>query len=102
MLEFFKNLETVDMEMIGEDIDTADVTTATPLEDKFRTKLLEVIKTKLNREIKINAVTDPQVIAGMILRFGGLSLNGSLQHMIREKGTEVKGQIEKGLLKIKE
>ncbi len=96
--EFLDSLEKVDMAMISEDVDTADVLTAIPLSTELSQRLSGILKKKLNREINLNASVDKKIISGIILRFGTLSLNGSLQNMIKETGLGIKEKLEKGLL----
>ncbi len=98
--EFLDSLEKVDMTMIGEEVNTAEIITATPIVDKLKTRLAEILKKKLNRTITINSTVDNKIIAGTLLKFGGLSLDGSLHAMIKEKTNEVKEKIERGLLKL--
>ena len=57
-----------------------------------------ILKRKLERDISINVTEDKSVLAGIIVKFGTLTLDGSLLNMITEKGVEVKEKIEKGLL----
>ena len=54
---------------------------------------------KLERTIKLNLSQDSTIISGILLRFGSLTLNGSLRHMLQEKGNNLKEQLDKGLLK---
>jgi F0F1-type ATP synthase delta subunit len=96
--EFFQNLEKVDMSMVPEEIDAADVVAALPLADQMKNRLADILKGKLNRTIKINTEVDNKIIGGIILRFGSLALNGSLQYLLKEKGMEAKERLEKGLL----
>lgn len=96
--EFLDNLEKVDMAMISSDVDTADVITAVPLPEHLKNKLADVLTKKLEREVGINATEDEKIISGIILRFGTLSLNGSLEDMIKEAGLVIKENLEKGLL----
>ncbi len=96
--EFIENLVKMDMEMIGEEIKTADVVTASPLTEKMRNRLSETLLSKLGRTLEITASTDEKILSGMILRFGSLALDGSLKNMVRESATGLKEKLEKGLL----
>lgn len=98
--EFFEGLEDVDMEMIKEDITTVDIITASPLPDNLKARLSEIIKKKLTHEVTMNNVIDEKIIAGILLKFGSLSLNGSLANMLKEKSLEIKDRHEKGLLEV--
>jgi F0F1-type ATP synthase membrane subunit b/b' len=96
--EFISSLESVDMSMVAAEINTVDVITTIPLADKFRTRLDELLKKKLDRELKYNMTQDTKINSGIILRFGSLTLNGSLAYALQEKGMQVKELLEKGLL----
>ena len=96
--DFLNDLEEVDMEMITEDTTSAEVTVSGPLADKLKNRLSEILKKKLNREILLNIEEDKKIISGMVLKFGSLSLNGSLKYLLEDKGTEVKEKLERGLL----
>ena len=97
LAEFFERLDGVDMEMILPEVDKAGIATALAIEEKDKNRLAEILKKKLNRPIKIDASTDPKVIAGAVLQFGSLKLDGSLQSAIRDAGAVFKDKLEKGL-----
>ena len=61
--EFIENLIKMDMEMITEDIKTAEVVTASPLSESMRNRLSEALLKKLNRAILINATADSKVLS---------------------------------------
>jgi len=96
--EFLDGVAETDMDMIGEEIESIDVVTATPLEEKFKTKLSDTLKKKLDRVITINLSVDEKIISGMVIKFGSLSLDGGLKHLLEDKGVDVKEKLEKGLL----
>lgn len=97
--EFLDSLQKVDMDMIDSKLTSADIVTASCLEDKLKGQLKEILERKLNRTLEINYSEDKKIVGGVILRFGGLALDGSLVHLLKEKGVEVKDKAEKGLLK---
>jgi len=96
--EFYEDLHDVDVSMITEDIRTAEVTISEPLTDKLRNQLSALLKERLNRSVELDIKIDPSIISGMILKFGSLTLNGSLKYMLDEKGVEVKDKLDKGLM----
>jgi len=96
--EFLERLTGVDMDMIGQEVNSAGIVTASELEDKDKNRLADILKKKLNRSIKIEASTDPKVISGVVLQFGSLKLDGSLQNSIRDTGATMKEKIERGLM----
>jgi len=92
--EFIGNLEKMDMSKIGPEINTIDIVTVHPVEEEIKVKLAGIVKTKLQREVKVNVATDPKVIGGMVLKFGSLALDGSLQNFIKEKAIALKQKVE--------
>jgi len=96
--EFITNLENVDMSMVAAEIDTVDIITTIPLADKFKDRLHDLLKKKLDREFKYNMTQDTKINSGIVVRFGSLTLNGSLAYALQEKGMMVKELLEKGLL----
>ncbi len=96
--EFIDSLAKMDMEMIGEEIKTAEVVTASAITERMRNRLSETLLSKLGRTIEVTATSDPKILSGMILRFGSLAIDGSLKNMVRESATGLKEKLEKGLL----
>lgn len=96
--EFIENLAKIDMEMIGADITTAEVISAAGLSDSLKNRLSDVLQKKLNRTIQVSVKSDPAVLSGLILKFGSLSLDGSLKNMIDENSIDIKEKLDKGLL----
>jgi len=96
--DFLDELKEIDMSMITEDLTSADVVVSEPLTDNFKNRLSDVLKQKLGRVIQFNVTVDESIISGIVLKFGSLSLNGSLQYLLDDKGTEIKEKLEKGLL----
>ena len=98
--EFLENLLNVDMEMIQEDVKTAEIISTLPFSEKFQKRLAEILMKKLGRKVEIKTQEDKVLVAGVILKFGGLSLDGSFIAMLKEKAEDVKDRIERGLIKI--
>ena len=96
--EFLQRLEGVDMDMIAPEVDSAEIVTALAIEETNKNQIADILKKKLKRPIKVNALLDPKVVSGVILQFGGLKLDGSLQSAIRDMGIVLKEKIEKGLM----
>lgn len=99
--EFLADLKQVDMTMIDEKLSSMDIVTAAPLSERYRNLLSEILREKLGRDIQVNVNVDPAILGGMVLKFGTLSLDGSLLARLHKKAEEVKEKLEKGLLKLK-
>lgn len=93
--EFIDKLKQVDMNRIGLDIKTADVVSATVLPEVLLAQIAQVLTDKLSRDIKLNSKTDSKLIGGVVLMFGSLQLDGSLQSALRESANALKQQVEK-------
>jgi len=96
---FLDGLESVDMEVISEDVKTAEAVTAMPLPEKYRNRLSDILQKKLGRVIQVEIREDKKIINGMILKFGSLSLDGSLANVLKGKAEELKEKIDKGMIK---
>ena len=96
--EFLSDMENVDMEMIGDDVTSLDVVTARPLADKFEQRLNDILYSKLERKFQVNKEVQLELIGGILLKFGTLSLDGTLKSLLRNTAEEVKEKLEKGLL----
>ena len=100
--EFIENLGQVDMSMISDDVVIAEVITAAPMDSKFKNRLSDVLQKRLSRVITIQESIDRKMISGMLLRFGNLKLDGSLRNSMKERGTEIKEKLEKGIIHLEE
>jgi len=96
--EFLSDLKSLDMEMIGDEVTSAEVVTAQKFDEKLISQLKSVLKEKLGRDVEVKATEDKEIIGGIILRFGSLRVDLSFKTIIPETGSAVKEKIEKGIL----
>ena len=96
--EFLKDLEGVDTEVIAKDVDTTDIMTVRPLPEPTQRKFADLLTKKLGRPIKINNILDDKMVGGILLRFGNLSLDGSIKSVLMTKAEQIKDKLVKGLL----
>jgi len=92
--EFAENLEKINLDQVAVETDTADFITLTPLDEAAKGKFAKILKSKLNRDIKINSITDESIVGGIVLRFGSLALDGSLQNVLKDAATAIKQEVE--------
>ena len=92
----YAELQKVDMSVITQAVEEAEVVTASALDKRLKEKLSEVLKSKMKKEISIKNIEDPKIISGAVLGFGSLRLDGSLQNFIRQTAVHLKEKIEKG------
>ena len=72
---------------------TADVTSATKLTAAQAKKLAEVLKSKVGKDVKLNATVDESLIGGLIVKLGSTMIDtsvkaklASLQNAMKEVG----------------
>lgn len=92
MGEFVDKLKDVDMSRIGNEVKQADLISTEQVPENVKSQISQIMKQKLNREIKLNSSLDDSVVAGLVLQFDSLQLNGSLQDFIREEAIKLKDE----------
>jgi len=94
--KFIEKGKEFDLTKVGEHIDTVTVKTPFPLDEQQKAKLNAMISSKLNRILKIEEIFERQLIAGVLLQFGSLLVDGSLANMVREANEKQKEKIRLG------
>lgn len=94
LAEFMEGLRKVDMSRIQPEVGAAEVISACLLEPADREQLTRILLEKLRRTIKIDFLEDKQTVGGVILKFGSLALDGSLQKRIKEEAVKIKHKTE--------
>lgn len=94
--EFVDKLKNVDMSRIGPDVNSAELVTAMPLDQKAQADIAAVIEEKLKRKVSMNTKTDSSIIGGVMIQFGSLLLDGSLKNAVRSSAIALKQEVEKG------
>jgi F0F1-type ATP synthase delta subunit len=95
--EFLNDLDEIDMSLISSEVQIAEIVTAQPFKEKHRNLLSDLLQKKLKRTITIEAKVDENIIGGILLRFGNLSLDGSLKTIMQNSGDGLKERLERGL-----
>ena len=90
---FIEGLKKVDMSRIGPEVISAELIGANSI-DEYKEQAGKVLQEKLNRVVTIKCAQDPQIIGGVILKFGSLALDGSLLNLIKEEATKHKQKTE--------
>jgi F0F1-type ATP synthase delta subunit len=93
--EYIEQLKDVDMSKISLDIKHADVVTSMPLNEADLARIAAVIKTKTGREIVLGSKVDTGHLAGVIIQFGSLQLDGSLKAAIKDVAVALKADAER-------
>lgn len=97
--EFMEQLKNIDMSKISLDIKKADVVTTVGISDADLKRMSAIIKEKASREIALSVKVDPAHLAGIIIQFGSLQLDGSLKTAVRDAALVLKTDVEKARLK---
>lgn len=92
--DFIESLKKVDMSRIAPDVSTADVVTANELDQKYKDEIAGLLSDKLKRPVQVSYTLEPQIIGGMVLKFGSLALDGSLQNLIKDAAVVCKQKAE--------
>ncbi len=92
--EYLEKVDTVDMSRINTSINEVDLITVEPVDETTKNRVQTVLKHKLNRDVSIKNSTDPNIGGGVILKFDGMALDGSLKNSIRELAVKKKKEIE--------
>lgn len=93
--DFLTELEKVNTSVVTQEVDSAEMITASKLSDQMKKKIQELISKKLGRNVEVKTSEDPKIVGGAILKLGSLALDGSLSNLVRETGTVLKEKIEK-------
>jgi F-type H+-transporting ATPase subunit delta len=72
-------------------IETAEVTTAVPLDDKDKRKLAEKLGALVGAEVELKTEVDPEILGGIIARVGGKLLDGSTRSKLAALKKELVG-----------
>ena len=67
------------------------VVSATALDERQQARLAGALKTRLNREVRLECAVDPGLIGGAIVRSGDLLIDGSLKGKLERLATELTG-----------
>jgi F-type H+-transporting ATPase subunit delta len=65
-------------------IETATITTAQPLDDQLRTKVLEFIKKQGVQKVELSEKVNENLIGGSIVRIGDRQLDASVLRQIND------------------
>lgn len=70
---------------------TADVTSAKPLSERQSSDLVAALQQALGGKISLNAVVDPKVLGGLVVRVGSRMIDSSLQTKLQQLRLTMRG-----------
>lgn len=94
--EFIEQLKSIDMSKISPEIKQASVVTSTGISDVDMKRIAEIIRSKAGRDIVLSSKIDGVHVAGVVIQFGSLMLDGSIRQAVKESALALKLEVEKG------
>ncbi len=91
--EFIQRGRDFDLTGVGPHINTVTLKSALPLTDTEQDQLKALVRAKVNRDLKYEVAVDKTLIAGMLLQFGTLLLDGSLSSSVKDAADEMKKRL---------
>ena len=70
---------------------TAEVTSAHPLNDRQVAELKSKLRTRVGRDVTINAAVDPSLLGGLIVRLGSQMIDASIRTKLNTLSLAMKG-----------
>ena len=70
---------------------TAEVSSAHPLNDQQVAELKSKLRTRLGRDVTINASVDPTLLGGLVVRLGSQMIDASIRTKLNTLATAMKG-----------
>ena len=96
IVAFLEKAKDFDLSSVVIQVDHLIVRTAFALKPEEKEKLAAFVMVKLSRPMKIEEVVEEELMAGYILQFGTLLLDGTLANSFKEAAEKYKEKIEKG------
>jgi F-type H+-transporting ATPase subunit b len=90
--EVISEIDTVSPEKLKVKDGAMELISAFELEAKQKDKLKSILSSKLNKDISFSSRIDKTVVAGMILRSGGIVIDGSMKNKFKKVFSLIKEQ----------
>jgi F0F1-type ATP synthase delta subunit len=97
--EFIAQLQNIDMTKISLEIKKAEVVTSCGISDGDLRRISEIVKARAGREIIFEPKIGDEFIAGVVIKFGSLHLDGSIKNAVRDSAMSLKSEVERGNFK---
>lgn len=91
--DFIIRAKDMDLSSVDASITEMVIRTALPMAKEETDKLQALLLTKLNRGVQLHEVVEPELIAGLILQFGTLVLDGCMLNGMREASNKMKEKV---------
>jgi len=93
--EFLEELERLDKDKFKSEIKQVVVVCADSLNHSMKKRLKVIIEAKIGRSVEIKEELDAELVAGIIVKFNSVAIDGSLSNYLRETAAELKKEVEK-------
>ncbi|MFC1593849.1 F0F1 ATP synthase subunit delta [Candidatus Omnitrophota bacterium] len=94
--DFINDFAGIDTSHIPSDLKEVEVISCEKLSDTMKSKLEEAVKKKMKKSPPLKESEDKKLIAGIVIKFGSLVLDGSLSGKLKESATQIKMHMEEG------
>lgn len=94
--EFILQLKDIDMSKISPEIKKAEAVTSCGMSDGDIKRIADIVKSKTGRDITLEPKISDEFVAGVVIKFGSLHLDGSVRNAVWESAIALKGEVEKG------
>lgn len=82
--ELIDNLSQVEREKLPAKVSRVEITTAIPLSPQEKQRILETLSSRFGQAVSIDENTDPGLMMGMVIKLGGLIIDGSLKNKLQK------------------
>jgi|SRR5215475_15915428 len=79
---------------LRKDIISAEITTAREMSEQEKMKMRERIKAATGKEVRLQFLSDPQIIGGVITRIGSLVYDGSIKNQLAQMKQRLVSHVE--------
>lgn len=88
--DFIEKAKNIDLSSAGSEVSEFVVRSPMPLKKEEADKINALLASKLSRSVKFSEVLDTDLVAGLVLQFGTLVLEGSLLSLLRDSVERVR------------
>ncbi len=92
--EFVEKGDKLDFSNVSTDVTSMTIKTAMPLTDEEKKAIDDLVKAKIKREIQSEQKIEPKVVAGVVIEFGTLLLDGCFASAVNDANLSRKKQLE--------
>lgn len=92
--EFLNDLQQIEPSKIPPNVKEIEIVSTAEVKEDTRTKTQAILKEKLGQDFNITTKQDKELGGGMILKFGSMTVDGSLSNLIRKEGLQLRQEVD--------